>query len=108
MQVVSGPIGRQKTHFEEPPAESLETEPHRFLDWLNGAPNDPPLLLRAGLGHLLFVNLHPFNDGDGGIARALGYRMLARADGSPQRFCRLSAQIQRERKACYDILERTQ
>jgi Fic family protein len=107
MQVVSGPIGRQKVHFEAPPADRLELEISRFLDWVNGAPNEPPLL-KAGLGHLWFVTLHPFDDGNGRIARAIGDLLLARADGSPQRFYSLSAQIQRERKAYYDILERTQ
>ncbi|CAM2174070.1 Fic family protein [Paraburkholderia sacchari] len=107
MQVVSGPIGRQRVHFEAPPAERLEAETSRFLDWLNGPANDPPLI-RAALGHLWFVTLHPFDDGNGRVARAIGDLLLARADGSPQRFYSLSAQIQRERKAYYDILERTQ
>ena len=107
MQVVSGPIGRQRVHFEAPPADRLEAETSRFLDWLNSASSEPPLL-KAGLGHLWFVTLHPFDDGNGRIARAIGDLLLARADGSPQRFYSLSAQIQRERKAYYDILERTQ
>jgi Fic family protein len=107
MQVVSGPIGRQKVHFEAPPADRLVTETSRVLDWVNSASNEPPLL-KAGLGHLWFVTLHPFDDGNGRIARAIGDLLLARADGSPQRFYSLSAQIQRERKAYYDILERTQ
>lgn len=107
MQVVSGPIGRQRVHFEAPPADRLEAEVSRFLDWLNAASTEPPLL-KAGLGHLWFVTLHPFDDGNGRIARAIGDLLLARADGSPQRFYSLSAQIQRERKAYYDILERAQ
>ena len=107
MPVVSGPIGRQRVHFEAPPADRLEAEASRFLDWLNGASNEPPLL-KAGLGHLWFVTLHPFDDGNGRIARAIGDLLLAHADGSPQRFYSVSAQIQRERKAYYDILERTQ
>ncbi|NLP64159.1 Fic family protein [Paraburkholderia sacchari] len=107
MQVVSGPIGRQRVHFEAPPADRLEAETSRFLDWLNGPANDPPLI-RAALGHLWFVTLHPFDDGNGRVARAIGDLLLARADDSPQRFYSLSAQIQRERKAYYDILERTQ
>jgi len=107
MQVVSGPIGRQRVHFEAPPAARLEAETSRFLDWVNGASNEAPLI-KAGLGHLWFVTLHPFDDGNGRIARAIGDLLLARADGSPQRFYSLSAQIQRERKAYYDILERTQ
>jgi Fic family protein len=107
MQVVSGPIGRQRVHFQAPPADRLEAESQRLLDWLNGPSSEPPLL-KAGLGHLWFVTLHPFDDGNGRIARAIGDLLLARADGSPQRFYSLSAQIQRERKAYYDILERTQ
>ena len=107
MQVVSGPIGRQSVHFEAPPAQCLEAETQRFLDWVNGSVVDPPLI-KAGLGHLWFVTLHPFDDGNGRIARAIGDLLLARADGSPQRFYSLSAQIQRERSAYYDILERTQ
>jgi len=107
MQVASGPIGRRRVHFEAPPAARLAVEMQRFLDWLNGPTHEPPLL-KAGLGHLWFVTLHPFDDGNGRIARAIGDLLLARADGSPQRFYSLSAQIQRERKAYYDILERTQ
>jgi Fic family protein len=107
MQVVSGPIGRQRVHYEAPPADRLEAETDRFLSWINGVSNDPPLI-KAALGHLWFVTLHPFDDGNGRIARAIGDLLLARADGSPQRFYSLSAQIQRERKTYYDVLERTQ
>lgn len=107
MQVVSGPLGRQRTHFEAPPADRLQSETDRFINWANSASNEPPLI-KAGLAHLWFVTLHPFDDGNGRIARAVGDLFLARADGSPQRFYSLSAQIQRERKAYYDILERTQ
>jgi Fic family protein len=107
MQVVSGPLGRQRVHFEAPPADRLQSETDRFINWANSASNEPPLI-KAGLAHLWFVTLHPFDDGNGRIARAVGDLFLARADGSPQRFYSLSAQIQRERKAYYDILERTQ
>ena len=107
MQVVSGPLGRQRVHFEAPPAERLESETDRFLVWANSTSSEPPLI-KAGLAHLWFVTLHPFDDGNGRIARAVGDLFLARADGSPQRFYSLSAQIQRERKAYYDILEHTQ
>ena len=107
MQVVSGPIGRRRVHFEAPPSDRLESETARFLAWANSAADEPPLI-KAGLAHLWFVTLHPFDDGNGRIARAIGELFLARADGSPQRFYSLSAQIQRERKAYYDILERTQ
>ena len=107
MQVVSGPIGHQRVHFEAPPAEQLEAQTRRFLDWINGEPTEPPLI-KAGLAHLWFVTLHPFDDGNGRIARAVGDLCLARADDSPQRFYSLSAQIQRERKDYYEILEHTQ
>lgn len=107
MQVVSGPLGRQHVHFEAPPADRLEAEAARFLAWANGASGEPALI-KAGLAHLWFVTLHPFDDGNGRIARAVGDLFLARADGIPQRFYSLSAQIQRERRAYYDILERTQ
>ncbi|MCA3235987.1 MAG: Fic family protein [Cupriavidus sp.] len=107
MQVVSGPLHRQRVHFEAPPAGRLAAEMARFVDWVNAPPAEPPLI-RAGLAHLWFVTLHPFDDGNGRIARAIGDLMLARADGSSQRFYSLSAQIQRERNAYYDILERTQ
>lgn len=108
MQVVSGPAGRQKVHFEAPPADRLALEMDGFLRWVNDAGPTEPALIRAGLGHLWFVTLHPFDDGNGRIARAIGDLLLARADGSPQRFYSLSAQIQRERKTYYEILERTQ
>ncbi len=110
MQVVSGAIGnpeRQRVHFEAPPADRLAFEMEGFLTWANGATREPPLI-KAALAHLWFVTLHPFDDGNGRIARAIGDLFLARADGSTQRFYSLSAQIQRERKAYYDILERTQ
>ncbi|WP_306478636.1 Fic family protein [Methyloversatilis sp.] len=107
MRVVSGPIGQPRVHFEAPPANRLNAEMTRFLDWINGTPNAPSLIT-AGLGHLWFVTVHPFDDGNGRIARAIGDLLLARADDSPQRFYSLSAQIQRQRDAYYDILERTQ
>lgn len=107
MQVVSGPVGRQRVHFEAPPALGLEAETARLLDWINTDSN-VPALIKAGLGHLWLVTLHPFDDGNGRIARAVGDLLLARAEGCPRRFYSLSAQIQRERKAYYEILERTQ
>lgn len=107
MQVVSGPLGRQRVHYEAPPADRLEPEIDRFLKWCNSESGEPPLI-KAGLAHLWFVTLHPFEDGNGRIARAVGDLFLTRADGSKERFYSLSAQIQRDRKAYYDILERTQ
>ncbi|MFT3777612.1 MAG: Fic family protein [Ottowia sp.] len=111
MQVVSGPVGRRKVHFQAPPADALPAEMARFLAWANRSTaghRAEPALIKAGLAHLWFVTLHPFNDGNGRIARAVSDLFLARADGSGQRFYSLSAQIQRERKDYYDILERTQ
>jgi Fic family protein len=107
MQVVSGPVGPRKVHYQAPPASRLAGDTARFLSWANGDTGEP-MLIKAGLAHLWFVTLHPFDDGNGRIARAVGDLFLARADGSPQRFYSLSAQIQRERKAYYDVLERTQ
>jgi Fic family protein len=107
MQVVSGPLHRQRVHYQAPPAEHLPVETSRFLSWANAATPEPALI-KAGLAHLWFVTLHPFDDGNGRIARAVGDLFLARADGGAQRFYSLSAQIQRERKAYYDVLEATQ
>jgi Fic family protein len=107
MQVVSGPVGRRKVHFEAPPAHTLPKETADFITWANAATGEPALV-KAGLAHLWFVTVHPFDDGNGRMARAVGDLFLARADSSPQRFYSLSAQIQRERKDYYDILERTQ
>ena len=108
MQVVCGSIGREKVHFQAPPAAEIEAEMTRFLAWVNDPAPQEPALVRAGLGHLWFVTLHPFDDGNGRIARAIGDLLLTRADESSQRFYSLSAQIQRERNAYYDMLERTQ
>ena len=108
MEVVSGPVQRQRVHFVAPPAARLAREMGEFLAWVN-APTGEPGLIKAGLAHLWLVTLHPFDDGNGRIARAVGDLLLARADGlAPQRYYSLSAQIQRERKAYYEILERTQ
>lgn len=107
MQVVSGPVHRRKVHYEAPPAASLRAETARLLAWANQDTGEAALI-KAGLAHLWFVTLHPFDDGNGRIARALGDLFLARADGSPQRFYSLSAQIQRERQDYYDVLEATQ
>jgi Fic family protein len=110
MQVISGQGRRQRVHFEAPPASRLAAELDRLMDWVNAsdASTSEPALIKAGLGHLWFVTLHPFDDGNGRIARAIGDLLLARADGCPQRFYSLSAQIQRESTNYYDILERTQ
>jgi Fic family protein len=107
MEVVSGGYGRQRVHFEAPPAERLDVEMRKFLDWVD-AETAEPAIIKAGLAHLWFVTVHPFDDGNGRVARALGDLWLARADHSSRRFYSLSAQIQRDRAAYYRILERTQ
>jgi Fic family protein len=107
MQVVSGPIGREKVHFEAPVAHRLENEMQTFLDWFNHS-NDSDLILKAGIAHLWFVTIHPFEDGNGRIGRAIGDMILARADGSSNRFYSLSTQIESERKEYYHQLERQQ
>ena len=107
MQVVSGPIGRERVHFEAPPAARVDAEMRAFLDWLE-APAEADPVLRAGLAHLWFVTVHPFEDGNGRIARAVADMALARSEGSAQRFYSMSSQIRAERAAYYDILERTQ
>ena len=107
MQVVSGAIGREQIHYEAPEAGRLDVEMNTFLEWFNkGISIDP--VLKAAIAHLWFVTIHPFDDGNGRIARAIADLQLARADGSQQRFYSMSAQIQRERNAYYDILEKTQ
>ena len=107
MQVVSGPIGRQRVHYEAPPAARVPENMHRFLNWF-GAPGNTDPLLVAGLAHLWFVTIHPFDDGNGRIARAIADLALARSERSAQRFYSMSAQIRRERSDYYTMLERTQ
>jgi Fic family protein len=107
MQVVSGPLGRERVHFEAPAAPRLRKEMRAFLDWFNGdAPIDP--VLKAAVAHFWFVTIHPFDDGNGRIARAIADQALARSERSAQRFYSMSAQVRQERKAYYDILEATQ
>jgi Fic family protein len=107
MQVVSGPIGHEKIHYEAPAAKKIEREMKKFLDWINGdAPIDP--VLKAAIAHLWFVTIHPFEDGNGRMARAIADMGLARSEENSQRFYSMSAQIRLERKAYYDILEATQ
>lgn len=107
MQVVSGPIGRTKVHFEAPKADRLPHEMTAFVAWYNREPVIDPVL-RAALAHLWFVTLHPFEDGNGRIARAIADMSLARSEKSRQRFYSMSAQIRTERNGYYDILEQTQ
>jgi Fic family protein len=107
MQVVSGPMGKERVHFEAPAAPRLEKEMSAFLDWFNGT-SDPDPVMKAGLAHLWFVSIHPFDDGNGRIARAIADMALARSESGPQRFYSMSAQIRQDRNAYYEILERTQ
>ncbi|WNY25130.1 Fic family protein [Methanolapillus millepedarum] len=113
MLVVSGHAGKEKIHYQAPEASAIPAEMHQFLSWVNQEENgrdesrtDP--VIKAGVAHLWFVTIHPFDDGNGRIARAISDLLLARADGSAQRFYSLSAQIQKERKNYYAMLEKTQ
>jgi len=107
MQVVSGPIGKERVHFAAPAADRLDGEMALFLDWFNGPATTDPVL-KAALAHLWFVTVHPFDDGNGRIARAIADLALARSEQSPQRFYSMSAQIRLERNDYYAILEQTQ
>jgi Fic family protein len=107
MQIVSGALGRERVHYEAPPAARLEKEMSAFLQWFNNADATDPVL-RAGFAHLWFVTIHPFDDGNGRIARARADMALARSEQSSQRFYSMSAQIRIERNAYYDMLEKTQ
>ena len=107
MQVVSGPLGKETVHYEAPIAERLGADMKSFLEWFNAHEDIDPVI-KAGVAHLWFVTIHPFDDGNGRIARAIADMALARSEDSPQRFYSMSAQIGIERKAYYDILEATQ
>src|SRR5918995_892389 len=107
MQVVSGPVGRERVHFEAPAAARLEEEMRLFLEWFNSDATAEPVL-KAAQAHLWFVTIHPFDDGNGRIARAIADMALARSERSPQRFYSMSAQIREERGEYYRILEQTQ
>ena len=107
MQVVSGPVGRERVHFEAPPAEQISEESARFLEWFN-QPKEIDPLLASGLAHLWFISLHPFEDGNGRIARAIADMVLAQGENSSQRSYSMSAQIREERDDYYNTLERTQ
>ena len=107
MQVVSGPVGRHKVHYEAPKADRVESEMGKFLSWFEGDEQEDPLL-KAAIAHLWFVAIHPFEDGNGRIGRAIAEMCLARSDGSAQRFYSMSSQILEERKGYYEVLEKTQ
>lgn len=108
MQVVSGAMGREKVHYEAPAPEHVPEEMARFIAWLNenNASLDP--VLKAGIAHLWFVSIHPFDDGNGRITRAITEMLLCRADGSGKRFYSMSYQISLEKNKYYDVLEKTQ
>ncbi len=107
MQVVSGAMGKEKVHYEAPAAKVIDNEVTAFLNWFNNK-TDIDLVLKASIAHLWFVTLHPFEDGNGRITRAITDMLLARSDGLSQRFYSMSTQIQKERKSYYDMLEKTQ
>ena len=107
MQVVSGALGKEKVHYQAPPAAQIEDEMRIFLDWFNLEQNTD-LVLRAAIAHLWFVTLHPFEDGNGRISRVLSDMLLARSDEQSFRFYSMSTQIRKERNSYYDILEKTQ
>jgi Fic family protein len=107
MQVISGAFGKEIVHFEAPAANRISHEINKFIDWFNKIDDTDPVL-KAGIAHLWFVTIHPFEDGNGRIARAIADMQLTRADGIVQRFYSMSAQIRLERKQYYDMLEQTQ
>lgn len=107
MQVVSGPIGKEKVHYQAPAAEKLDQEMQLFFEWFNSI-QDLDLVIKAGIAHLWFITIHPFEDGNGRIARALTDMILAQSDKQPYRFYSMSAQIRKERKNYYKMLEKTQ
>jgi Fic family protein len=108
MQVISGPYGREQVHYEAPEAKRLGKEMRLFLDWFNGDHPGLDPVAKAGMAHLWFVTVHPFDDGNGRIARAVADMALARSEDTSQRFYSMSAQIRQERGDYYSILERTQ
>jgi Fic family protein len=107
MQVVSGPIGKEKVHYQAPSSDKIEQEMNRFLDWFENE-HEIDLVLKAAIAHLWFVTIHPFDDGNGRITRAITDMTLARSDKSARRFYSMSAQIRVERKQYYEKLEKTQ
>jgi len=107
MQVISGPIGGEEIHFEAPPSEKIEAEIDRFLSWFNSDQSVDPLI-KAGIAHFWFVTIHPFEDGNGRIGRAILEMGLARADDSATRYFSFSSQIEKERMSYYEALKRSQ
>jgi Fic family protein len=107
MRVVSGPLGDERVHFEAPCAGRVNNEMKRFMNWFNAASGLDPVI-KSAIAHLWFVTIHPFEDGNGRIARAIADMLLARADGTSARFYSMSVQIRQERAAYYDALEKAQ
>ena len=107
MQVVSGALGKEKVHYQAPHAEEIRKEMKLFLSWFNKE-TEQDLILKSAIAHLWFISIHPFEDGNGRIARALSEMLLTRSDDTPQRFYSMSSQIRAERKEYYNILEKTQ
>ncbi len=107
MQVISGPVGKEKIHYEAPEAKYLEKEMNYLIDYINNNQEDN-LLIKSAIVHLWFVIIHPFEDGNGRIARALADMVLAQQDNTKYRFYSMSSQIKKNRKAYYNILEKTQ
>lgn len=107
MQVVSGAMGKERVHFQAPESEFLESEMNKFLEWFNNENKIDPVL-KGAVAHLWFVTIHPFDDGNGRIGRAIADMQLARSDGSAQRFYSMSTEIRKQRNGYYDILEETQ
>ncbi len=108
IQVVSGAMGKEKVHYEAPKADQVDPEMNRFLEWFNNTPSDIDPVLKAAIAHFWFVTVHPFDDGNGRIARAITDLQLARSDGSSQRFYSMSNQILVEHRKYYEVLEKTQ
>jgi len=107
MQVVSGALGKEKLHYQAPGAEVVGKEMREFINWFNSKTDLDPVI-KSAIAHLWFVTIHPFDDGNGRIARAIADMQLARADGGTQRFYSMSAQLRKVRTGYYDILEKTQ
>ena len=107
MQVISGPIGQEKVHFEAPPAKKIDKEMQTFISWIN-TKDELDGIIRAGIAHIWFVSIHPFDDGNGRIARTLTEMFLAKDENNPKRFYSLSSQIMAERNEYYKILKATQ
>jgi len=107
MQVISGPLGKGKVHFQAPESSSIEKEMLAYLKWINETHSIEPVI-KAGIAHLWFLTIHPFEDGNGRIARAITDMLLARSDNQAQRFYSMSVQVRKQRKSYYEILEKTQ